>query len=58
MNGLFLLIVLNVDNVSENGKEFFQKLWVWVDSCTMNWRAVIVPLVMIDRVELFKLVDN
>lgn len=58
MDRFFLLIVFDVNDIGENGQEFFKKLWVWVYGCTMDWGAVIVTLVVFYGIEFFQLIDD
>ncbi len=58
MDRLFLLIVLNANDISENREQLFEKFRVGIDSCTMNRRTEIVAVIVFDNVVFFQLIKH
>lgn len=58
MDGFLLLVVLDVDDICEYGEELPEELWIGVYSCTVNGRAVVVTIVVLDNVVLLELIEN
>lgn len=58
MDGFLLLIVLNIDDICENGEQLAQELRIGIDSCAMDGWAVVITLILFDDVILFQLIQD